>query len=310
MSADIPTIDLAIAWTWEHDAEFVRLLETTAAGAGLRTMSIRRAEIAHVTEDVRASRLRIRAFLDRASDEEESFLPLALLLNGTAPGEGTPAPVVINRHELLQRAADKATMHLEFLNAGIRVPYTIIISPFSEEREVDLTLSELEKLGRPFIIKPANTTGGGVGVVLGAETLRHVLEARQSHKNDKYLLQETVHPVQWNGRRAWFRCFFVCGEILLCWWDDRTHRYADVTAEERQTYGLQVLEDMTRTIRTVCGLDFFSTEVAFAAGGEAVSVDYVNELCDMRLQSSAIDGVPDGVVERVCRAIVGHVRRG
>ncbi len=74
---------------------------------------------------------------------------------------------------------------------GIETLYTIIISPYNHKREVELSLSELAQLGRPFIIKPANTTGGGIGVVTGAETLKDVLEARQHHKNDKYLLQET-----------------------------------------------------------------------------------------------------------------------
>ncbi len=305
----MPTIDLAIAWTWEHDADFVRLLECAAEEAGLRTLSIRRENIAPVTEAVRGSRLHVRAFLDRASDEDEAFLPLALHLNSIAAPDGAALPIVINRFDRIRSAADKATMHLEFLSAGIRVPYTIIISPFSQTNEVDLTLTELEKLGRPFIIKPANTTGGGVGVVVGAESLRHVLEARQSHKNDKYLLQETIRPVEWSGRRAWFRSFFVCGEILLCWWDDQTHRYREVTDDERRRYGLHMLEEMTGAIRRVCRLDFFSTEVAFTADADAVSVDYVNELCDMRLQSAADDGVPDNVVRRVCRAIVGSIVR-
>lgn len=92
------------------------------------------------------------------------------------------------------RADDKATMHLELLSSGINVPFSIIISPYNHKREVELSLSDLAKLERPFIIKPANTIGGGVGVVMGAETLRDVIDASQRHRNDKYLMQETLKP--------------------------------------------------------------------------------------------------------------------
>ena len=51
-------------------------------------------------------------------------------------------------------------MHLEFITNGLYVPYTIIISPYNKKKELELSLSELARLGRPFIIKPANTTGG------------------------------------------------------------------------------------------------------------------------------------------------------
>jgi len=74
---------------------------------------------------------------------------------------------ILNDPSKIMHASDKASMHLEFITAGIQVPYTIIISPYNSQREVKLSLSELAQLGRPFIIKPANTTGGGIGVVTG-----------------------------------------------------------------------------------------------------------------------------------------------
>jgi carbamoylphosphate synthase large subunit len=98
-------------------------------------------------------------------------------------------------------------MHLEFITGGLQVPYTVILPPFHERKSVTLVPSDLAHLGNPFVIKPANTTGGGTGVVLNAATVEDVLAARQLHKNDKYLLQEFIVPKQLDGKRGWFRVY-------------------------------------------------------------------------------------------------------
>jgi hypothetical protein len=95
--------------------------------------------------------------------------------------------------------------------------------------------------------------------------------------------------------------FYVCGEIFPCWWDDITHVYAEVTAGESSSFSLSPLVSIGRVISTVCRLDFFSTEIAMTPAGQFVTVDYVNEICDMRLQSRHPDGVPD----RLALAISG-----
>jgi hypothetical protein len=199
-------------------------------------------------------------------------------------------------------------MHLEFLTHNIEVPYTIIISPYNHKNEVELTLSELAKLRRPFIIKPANTTGGGIGVVIGAETLKEVIDARQSHKNDKYLLQETITPTILAEHRAWFRVFYAFGDIIPSWWNDITHIYSPIPEEEEKRLGLGQLRTITERIHTICQLDFFSTELAFTSDGRCVAVDYVNEMCDMRLQSQFSDGVPDIIVQRIVARMMECVK--
>jgi hypothetical protein len=215
----------------------------------------------------------------------------------------------INLHDLQIRAADKATMHLEFLAHNIEVPYTIIISPYNHKQEVELSITELAKLGRPFIIKPANTTGGGVGVVMGAETLKEIIDARQSNKNDKYLLQETIKPIECAGRRAWFRVFYAFGDIIPVWWDDVTHIYSILSEDEERQLDVERLNKITECIHTVCQLDFFSTEVVYTADSRWVTVDYVNEMCDMRLKSRFVDGVPDIIVKRIVYRMMEHVKQ-
>jgi hypothetical protein len=183
------------------------------------------------------------------------------------------------------------------------------ISPYNSQREVKLSLSELAQLGRPFIIKPANTTGGGIGVVTGAEGLREVVDTRQHNKDDKYLLQQRIEPVVFDGRRAWFRPFYVYGEVFVCWWDDLTHLYVEASEADMNRYSLHEIKNIVRMIYSVCGLDFFSTEIALTAERKFVVIDYVNEICDMRLKSKHYDGVPDNMVEAIADQIAAGIAR-
>jgi len=292
--------DICLVWNWTYDQEFLRLTVSAVQARGLTAYLIDHTNLSESMECLKDDRIQFRFVLDRASDEDERFLPLAQLLTKRQTGTSHRPPLrIINPYDLLRRASDKATMHLEFLSHGIHVPFTIIISPYNHKREIELSLSELSQLGRPFIIKPANTTGGGVGVVVGAESLKDVIETRQHHKNDKYLLQEKVAPAFLDERRAWFRVFYAFGDIIPCWWDDLTHIYEELTPAQEEGFGLQPLRSITTTIREICGLEFFSTEIALTPGGLFIVVDYVNEMCDMRLKSLHIDGVPDRIVQRI-----------
>lgn len=296
------TIDLGVAWDWEYDRDFMTLLESSAQALGLTTYLVSYHNCDETVRAVQAGRMRFAAFLDRASETDEQFAALSrtLVKHGTR---------FLNPPDAVRHAADKATMHLELITAGIQVPYTIIVSPYNKKRELEFSLSELARLGRPFIIKPANTTGGGVGVIMGAETLKDVIDSRQHHKNDKYLLQEQIQPKLLDGRKGWFRVFSVAGMIVPCWWDPETHIYAAVTGAEQRHWQLVELNSVTRTITSVCGLDFFSTEIAVQEPDKHVAVDYVNEVCDMRLQSVHADGVPDCVVKAIAHRLARRARQ-
>jgi hypothetical protein len=307
MKATRRVIDVAVAWNWDFDREFLQCIDSAAAARGLTTLFIDQRNLTETVSALHDDTLSIRVFLDRASDEDEQFLPLEKAMSRITRASGERETLYsINPHDLLRRASDKATMHLEFLSHGIYVPYTIIISPYSQRKEVELSLSELALLGRPFIIKPANTTGGGVGVVVGAESLKDVIETRQHHKNDKYLLQEKVIPIELDRHRGWFRVFYAFGNILPCWWNDLTHIYEELTPKEEEAFGLQSLRAIAATIQQICGLDFFSTEIAMTLTEKFVVVDYVNEMCDMRLKSSHPDGVPDQVVSSIAGALAEY----
>jgi hypothetical protein len=300
--------DLAIAWNWEYDHEFVECIHEAANRNNITVLEIRNNNVDEIFNKLIKGEIHFRYFLDRASDEDEIFQPLAGYVLKQFRFVDNCTLCSINPHDLQLHAADKATMHLEFLAHGIDVPYTIIVSPYNHKQEVELSLTELAKLGRPFIIKPANTTGGGIGVVMGAETLKEIIDARQYHKNDKYLLQETIKPKELAGRRAWFRVFYAFGDIIPCWWNDITHVYNYVNEKEEHLLGLERLRNITERIQNICQLEFFSTELVCTANERCVAVDYVNEMCDMRLQSQFMDGVPDVVVRQIAFRLMGYIQ--
>jgi hypothetical protein len=292
--------DLAVTHDWEYDADFVRLVDEAARRRGLTTLIVPPADIARVLEGSRAGAIDFGVLLDRASGASPEFIAFQAL----ARERGRD---VIDGWDQLRWASDKATMHLELLSAGVHTPYTLILPAFADAPELPLTEGQLAPLGAPFVIKPANTTGGSLGVVHDAAGLEDIRTARRTYPADKYLLQEKVVPLVRDGRRYWFRGFYILGEVHLTWWDDLTHVYAELGYGEAAAEGLAAMYGIVRTIARVSRLRFFSTEVARDAGGRLLVVDYVNENCDMRLRSAHADGVPDAVVARIADRIAAYV---
>jgi hypothetical protein len=72
-----------------------------------------------------------------------------------------------------------------------------------------------------------------------------------------------------------------------------------VTSEERFRFSLRGLFEVAHRIALVCRLDLFSTEIALSENSCFIAVDYVNDPVDLRLQSNAVDGVPDAIVENI-----------
>lgn len=300
------TFDLAIAWNWEGDRDFVHIIEQECNKRGISTYQITNDNLQFVLKKLSSGMISFHVFYDRASDADDDFLHLVNKLNN-------PKILTINPHHYLPHAIDKASMHLEFITNGINVPYTIILPPFSEKNDIDINGEDFENLGKPFVIKPANTTGGGTGVFLNALSIKDVKEIRKQHPDDKYLLQEKIYPKILDGMRGWFRVYYAFGEIISCWWDDITHMYKPLSSEEKEMYSLFSLNDISQTIRNICKLDFFSSEIVFTQDAKFVVVDYVNEICDMRLQSKFPNGAPDVIVHRIAqlisKTIESHIQR-
>ncbi len=286
--------DLCVAWNWEYDGDFIHLIEAACTKRGVSLLQATPESLEKVLFGLGNNDTSFRMLFDRASESDSRFQPLL----DWATRHGA---FCLNQQERTLWSGDKATMHLEFISRGLHTPYTIILSPYSSQPL--LAPSDLWLLGGSFAIKPA-CEGGGDGVILEANSWQQVLEARQQYPHEKYLLQAHVKTRLLDGRPAWFRVLFCHGAVYPCWWDQHTHVYTRVTADEKARFGLRSLRELPVRIAQICGLHLFSTEIAFTEEGEFLVVDYVNDPVDLRLQSRAIDGVPDGYVENIAARLV------
>ena len=284
--------DLCLPWYWEYDIDFVRFAEEACHEQGLTFWQITPDNLLESITALYNGERSFNTLLDR-SQGDDRFLPI----NNWAREYNKRR---INPPELSKWSEDKATMHLELINAGIHTPYTILLSPFLEQPA--LSDLDLTRLGQHFVIKPSSE-GGSAGVILGASSLDQVLRARMEFPQQKYLIQATVTPRTIQGRPAWFRVFYSVGKTYPCWWHPLTHVFAEVNQSEENKYELTPLHDITGRIASICKLDWFTTEIALTHD-DFVVVDYVNDQIDTRIQSKAVDGAPDEVMKNVATQLV------
>ncbi len=283
--------DLCLPWYWEYDDNFVGMVERACIEKGISLWQIKPDNLLESITALYKGVTTFKTLLHRGQGEA-TFDPIPRWAKEFGARRINPA-------EVSAWSEDKATMHLELISAGLHTPYTILLPPFLEQPvipQIDLT-----PLGENFVIKPSNG-GGGEGVILGANTVAEILEARMEFPEQKYLIQAHITPRTLEESPAWFRVFYANGETYPCWWDTGTHIYNPVTAEEESQNRLTNLRDVTKRIASICKLDWFSTEIALA--DEFIVVDYVNDEIDTRVQSQAMDGVPDEIMECIAKQLV------
>lgn len=287
--------DLCLPWYWEYDDAFVAMIASACLDQGLSLLQVTPANLLEATTALYEGRLTFKTLLNRGQGEP-TFEPISRWALENRVRRINPA-------ELSAWSEDKATMHLEFINAGLQTPYTILLSPYLESPL--LPPIDLAPLAHGFVIKPSNG-GGGEGVILGASTVEQIQRARMQFPGQKYLLQSYITPQVLNARPAWFRVFYANGETFPCWWATDSHIYQVVQPWEESAFNLHHLHTITRQIAAICKLDWFSTEIALA--DHFVVVDYVNDEIDTRVQSRALDGVPDEVINHIAHQLVRIAR--
>ena len=206
---DSDIFDLVLTTDWEYDRDFIDLLEQEAKKENLKTYVVWAGNLDATYQSLVEGHLEFRFLFDRASDTSPEFYKIQDWM-GKRKGK------IFESVEELRWASDKATMHLEFISNGLHTPYTVILPPYEIMPDVpEISATKLEALGSPFVIKPANTTGGGRGVIESAATIQEIFEARKNYPADKYLIQEKVKPLERDGYRFWFRGFYACGLIQV-----------------------------------------------------------------------------------------------
>jgi len=291
-----PAPDLVILWEWEYDDDFIFYLAAAARRRGLTVESYAPALLSTFLHASSRDSYIPRMVIDRASDVHAVLRPVLELL----ARRGT---TIINEPARVDWCRDKATMHLELVSSGINVPYGIIASR-SDSPENTFTLAA-DKLGLPFVIKPSEG-GGGEGVILNAATPFDIAEALKKSPTGKIVLQKKVAPRILEDKRAWFRIFFIMGKLIFCWWDDITHLYGPCSTGAVPPEHLEQIRQMVTHIARTTRIQFFSTEIAIDHDGSLQVIDFINEICDMRMRSRHVNGVPDALVMQIVDRLVDH----
>jgi hypothetical protein len=287
-----PIADLLILWSWEYDDDFVRVLSRTCDDIGVNAQVLKLEEKNSLAQQLESKEVQTRIVLDRVWDwggEYEKHVDAVKQY----------VPLVLNDYDLVRRIWNKVDTHYRLLGRGFRVPHTLVLP--SHEAEPNLMLRELNGVGKMFSIKAKHS--GGSGVLKPESSWVDVLKKRMEWANDETLIQEWIEPRLLGTRRAWFRVFYACGATYPCWQDDRTHIQQPITPEEENLFKLDALRGMTQHIASICGLNLFSTEIALDERNRWVVVDYVNDPCDFRLKSTIANGVPDEIIQSICRRI-------
>ncbi len=290
------TYDFCFAWCEPIDGSFAGLLQAACTARQISLLHVTPSNIDGVLHGLTNNQLSFQAFFDRASDVDGRYIPLI-------EWAYRQDILYINRFWLAQRTWDKATMHHLFTRNGLDAPYTVILPSYQESPE--LPILDLSLLGESYAIKPAHG-GGGQGVFIGEFSWEEMLQARQQHPQDQYLLQARVVPVSINNRPAWFRLIYCLGKIFAFWWDPTTHIYNTVSEEEQNSFGLSALPELVMRIASLSRLELFSTEIAYNASNRFLVVDYINDPIDLRSQSEISQGVPEDVVRTIAEDLATY----
>jgi hypothetical protein len=287
--------DLCLPWYWEYDIDFIQMIERGCHEMGMTVWQITPDNLLESINSLYKGENSFGAILDR-SQYDQRFEPIHRWSRKYHV-------LRINPAEVSKWSEDKATMHLELITAGIHTPHTILLPPFIDQPVIPEL--DLRPLGSHFVIKPSNE-GGSSGVILGAFSMDQILRARMEFPEQKYLIQETVTPRTIHGQPAWFRVFYAVGKTFPCWWHPLSHVFVPVSLHDENRYDLTPLRVITQKIASLCKLDWFSTEIALTLENFVV-VDYVNDGIDTRIQSKAVDGVPDEVMQGIAYELVKKV---
>lgn len=295
--------NLAIAYKWKYDFDFVNLIESIFHNNGLSTYIIHKNNINTVYDSLKNSRLSFGVILDRGSDEDEEFEPIAELLVKLKTK-------IINEYHLTDLALDKSILHPKLIRDKINVPKTIILPPLDEQPDnYNIDEIDIDVFSKPFVIKPGYYSGGGESINLFATDLEDVKRQRGILSDDSFLIQEKVYPKQILSKRAWFRSFWFFGKIIHTFWDDITHEYHEINESEKVEIDFDTLNNTMKKLAGISKLDYFSSEFAINDEGEIYLIDYVNDQCDMRLKSKHFDGVPDRIVKEFILAMMAFVKK-
>ncbi len=295
--------DLAMTHKLDTDDYFIHTIQRLCAEARLNFFLIEPAWVELFYEYLQQGKVWTRVLLNMHSEHHQPDDIYHRLVKLAAERNTQ----VIDPPDRAQAAFDKSRLHPRLVEAGVRVPWTLIV-PADRHAAWQLSKEERAALGTPFVIKPAMGYGRK-GLVMDATSEADLARSTFAWPDRHYLFQRLIAPRERVGAPVYFRVYFVFGSVWLSWWNCYTDQYRLVTEAERVELGLDPLEGIARQIAALTGMTFFSTEIAQTDDGEFVVIDYVNDQCHLLSQSAHPQlGVPDELVAAIARRIVEAVQ--
>ena len=295
--------DFALNWVNSPSEKFVQWIKDECKSHGMKMFLCGPEEVRSTVRDVEEGRLHIRFLLDNEANYNDPIDMFGRLCYAVKDTQG----YVVCDPDYARAASNKSIAHYDLMRAGILVPYTIVVRNWQPDT-FKLSLQEKRRLGEEFIIKPA-TGFGQKGVIKDAKgSITEIAYARNFNRGDNFLLQEKIMPLELGGKMAWFRVYYLFGEVIPCWWDTQTGRYFHVTLSEFNNYKLLPLAKIVSEIARIARLEFFTSEIAVtktASGGRRFfAIDYVNDQPELCVRPPAIGGPLADVTEHIAQRCV------
>ena len=301
---------------------FDRWLAAAAEVRGLTCCLLHDGVVREAIERLQSGRLNIGLHLDYFALWHVPGDAYARLAESVRDSGGTTINPPMNSRYF----TNKANAHVKLRHQGLGVPATLVLRPGEQ-----LAWPAVNEVGLPvdgssaLYVKPAN--GFGSAGVMRIENCNQeqlqsaVSEARQLHPDDAILIQHAVSCPRLRSedgveRWAYWRIVHCMGEQVPFWWhkaepDQGRPSYQRVSGSDIKRLKLQEVLAYSRELADVCGLSWFSTELCASEGGElsghhvpgpdgkllpVVAIDYVNDQCDVDVQSRWLGGPPDAFV--------------
>jgi hypothetical protein len=307
-------------------AAFDRWLAEAAAAHGLSAALLHEGVAPEAVSRLDDGRLTVGFHLDYFALWHRPDDPFARLAQAVADAGGCP----VNPPARSRLFTDKAAAHAELARRGLGVPDTVVLRPWAADRPLTPAERARLRLDEPdarLYVKPANGFGGK-GVVRVDRTdpeglTAAVAAARGPERSDSHLLQREVRCPRLECadlvlRSAYWRVVYCFGELIPFWWHRREDggepSYRLLTREEIRCHRLRAVLKYAAALARLSGLEWFSTELCLTDGPEpsryrvpagggreraVLAVDYVNDQCDVDVQSRWPGAPPDAVVRYV-----------
>ena len=296
------TYDFVISWPDIEKTLFLKWLKEECISRKLVYVQCHDGNISEIIEKIEENKLKINFLLDMNSTLNNPGDLYTRLSYAVKDSGG----MVVDDPDYARVATDKSISHYNFINHDIPVPFTIIIRSWQLDR-IKVPDEIKKKLGIPFIIKPAQGFSGK-GVIMDANwKFKNITKARNFDRTDNYLLQEKVNPINFDERPAWFRVFYLFGEIIPCWWNPFNSEYTHANKKDAEKFNLSILENITLKIVNATSMEWFTTEIAFYKNDNKINpvvVDYVNDQCHVDTKSEFPHAPPDHIVKHIAFKMV------